>query len=250
MSENVVIVGATSGIGRALSHVMAKRGCRLVLAGRKVEELERDASDVRVRYGVEVAVEPFEAVDYDGFAAFVARCRQSVGGMLHGAVICHGLYADTPQVLGDLPMLKRLIDVNFTSVAWLSECFAADFAQRPERGWLAVISSVAGDRGRQSNYAYGATKAGLSAYLQGLRNRRFRDGVHVLTIKPGPVDTPMLEGRGFENSKIVASPERVAIQIDRAIRRRRNVIYTPHLWRVIMAIIRAIPEPIFKRLRL
>jgi short-subunit dehydrogenase len=139
--------------------------------------------------------------------------------------------------------------VNLTSVASLAEAFANDLAQSPERGWIAVISSVAGDRGRQSNYAYGASKAGLSAYLEGLRNRMFRLGVHVLTVKPGLVDTPMIAERIERHSRLVASPEHVARAIDRGIRHRRNVIYTPWYWRIVMAVVRALPEPIFKRLR-
>jgi short-subunit dehydrogenase len=113
-----------------------------------------------------------------------------------------------------------------------------------------VISSVAGDRGRGSNYVYGSAKAGLSAYLSGLRNRLFAHGVAVITIKPGFVDTSMTAGRLDPKSPLVATPERVAADIDRAIRRRRNVVYTPWFWWPIMIIIRSIPESIFKRLRL
>ena len=126
----------------------------------------------------------------------------------------------------------------------------ANYLESRRRGYLAAISSVAGDRGRQSNYTYGAAKAGLTAYLQGLRNRLYRSGVHVLTIKPGFVDTRMTQGRVNPNSPLVASAARVARDIDRAIRRRRNVIYTPWFWRPIMLAVRALPEFLFKRLKL
>src|SRR5262249_38784825 len=117
-------------------------------------------------------------------------------------------------------------------------------------GYLAAISSVAGDRGRQSNYVYGAAKSALSTYLQGLRNRLWHKGVHVATIKPGFVDTTMTRGRLNPRSRLVASPERGARDIDRALRRRQNVLYTPWFWRPILRVITLIPEPIFKRLRL
>ncbi len=126
----------------------------------------------------------------------------------------------------------------------------ADQLEGSGGGWIAVISSVAGDRGRQSNYVYGSAKGALSIYLQGLRNRLSRHGVHVLTIKPGYVDTPMIRGQAAAGSRLVATPERVAADIHRAIRRRRDVLYTPWFWRPIMLVVRSVPERIFKRLRL
>ena len=144
---------------------------------------------------------------------------------------------------------RRAIDLNFTSAVALLAPLAS-YLEGRRSGYLAAISSVAGDRGRQSNYTYGAAKAGLTAYLQGLRNRLYRSGVHVLTIKPGFVDTPMTRGLVNPNSPLVASPKRVARDIDRAIRRRRNTIYTPWFWRPIMLVVRLVPEFIFKRLKL
>ncbi len=141
------------------------------------------------------------------------------------------------------------MEINLTSAVVLLSLFA-NYLEDRRSGYLAVISSVAGDRGRQSNYTYGAAKAGLTAYLQGLRNRLYRSGVHVLTVKPGFVDTPMTHGRVNPDSPLVASPARVARDIDWAIRRRRNVIYTPWFWRPIMLAVRLVPEFVFKRLRL
>jgi short-subunit dehydrogenase len=134
-------------------------------------------------------------------------------------------------------------------VALLLEKFAT-MMESQRGGCLAAISSVAGDRGRQSNYIYGAAKAGLSTFLDGLRNRMFRVGVHVLSIKPGFVDTPMTLGKINPRSPLVASPDRVARDIDRALLRRENVLYTPWFWWPIMKVIRLVPEPIFKRLGL
>ena len=144
---------------------------------------------------------------------------------------------------------QRTIDVNFTAVVSLL-LLAADYLAKRESGFIAAISSVAGDRGRQSNYTYGASKAALSTYLAGLRNRLFHDGVHVLTIKPGFVDTAMTQGLINPRSPLVASPEQVARDIDKAIQRRRNVLYTRWFWGPIMWIIKSLPECLFKRLRM
>jgi short-subunit dehydrogenase len=126
----------------------------------------------------------------------------------------------------------------------------ANYLEERGRGYIAAVSSVAGDRGRQSNYTYGASKAGLSAYLQGLRNRLHPAGVHVLTVKPGFVDTPMTHGLVNPDSPLVASPEQVAADVDLAIRKRKDVIYTRWFWRAVMLVIGSIPERVFKRLKL
>jgi short-subunit dehydrogenase len=249
MHENVVVVGATSGIARALNAELARRGCALVLAGRNVEELERCAADLKVRFQVPVAVERFDAEMFDDYQAFWKRCAGHFQHDIDGLVVCHGYLPEQPQAQQSFAELRRSFDINFLSPAALLE-IAADYFVQHRRGYIAAISSVAGDRGRQSNYLYGAPKAGLSAYLQGLRNRLHPLGIAVLTIKPGFVATRMTEGRVNPNSPLVAKPEKVARQIDRAIRRRQNVLYTPRIWRLVMAIVRAIPEPLFKRMKL
>lgn len=249
MRENVVVVGATSGIARALNAELARRGCGLVLAGRNMEELERCAADLRIRFPATVAVERFEAENFDDYHPFWARCATHCPEGIDGIVVCHGYLPKQPQAQANFVELRKSFDVNFLSAAALLEIAAAYFVER-RAGYIAAISSVAGDRGRQSNYLYGAPKAGLSAYLQGLRNRLHPAGIPVLTIKPGFVATRMTEGRVNPNSPLMARPQRVARQIDRAIRRRRNVLYTPHIWRLVMAIVRAIPEAIFKRMKL
>jgi short-subunit dehydrogenase len=249
MSENVLVLGATSGIARALCHVLARRGCGLALAARNREELEKTAADLRVRYQGKVFAEPFEALAFDSHPAFFQRCRKRFGGALDGVILCHGYLPDQGESQTDFAEARRTIDINFTSAVSLLHLAAAALEQRPG-SYIAAISSVAGDRGRQSNYTYGAAKAGLSAFLQGLRNRLYRAGVHVLTIKPGFVDTPMIQGRVNPRSRLVATPERVAQAIHRAILRRKNVIYTPWFWKYIMSIIGRIPEGLFKKLKL
>ena len=249
MSERIAIFGATSGIGRALAAVLAGRGARLCLLGRHEEELNRIAADLRVRYGADAAAERFDAEAFDDHATVVERAIERLGGRLDGVVVCHGVMFDQAEARQRAELIRRTYEVNLTSVASVLEPVAARMAERG-RGWIAALSSVAGDRGRQSNYLYGSAKAGMSAYLQGLRNRMHHHGVRVLTVKPGFVDTPMTHGLLDPDSPLVASPQRVAKDIDRAIRRGRSTVYTPWFWRGIMAIIRSIPEPLFRRLKL
>lgn len=249
MSEAYLIVGATSGIAAALCQVLAARGCALILAGRRKDALEAMAADIRVRHQTLVYIEPFDATDFDAQPGFVERAFAQVGGKLDGVVVCHGTLPDADASKLDPQVARACFDVNLTSCVTLLTLLARRFeAQRS--GSIAVISSVAGDRGRQSNYPYGAAKAGLSAFVDGLRNRLHPSGVHVLLIKPGFVDTPMTAGKIDPKSPLVASPERVAKDIDRALQRKRDVLYTPWFWRCIMGIVCWIPEFIFKRMKM
>ncbi len=249
MSDQVLVVGATSGIAKALCHRLAQRGDRLLLAGRDAEELKRMAADLSVRYGTEVATEVFEATDLQSHPDFVRRCFERFEGNLTGAILCHGVLPDQKETETNVAVALRTVEINFTSYVSLLHLLALEL-EKKGLGYLAVISSVAGDRGRRSNYTYGATKGGLTVFLQGLRNRLYHHGVHVLTIQPGPVDTPMISGMFKPGSPLVASPERVARSIQHAIDRRSNVIYTPWFWRPMMTIICAMPEWLFKRLNL
>jgi decaprenylphospho-beta-D-erythro-pentofuranosid-2-ulose 2-reductase len=243
----VLIVGPTSDIGRAIAQVLAAQGRSLILGGRDRDEMQRIASDLRVRHAVAVREEHFDALDFASHREFFARC--CAGDELAGVIACHGYMVDQALADVDPAQASRTIDVNFKSYVSLLAHVAAHFEQR-RAGFICALSSVAGDRGRQSNYTYGAAKAGLSAYLQGLRNRLAPLGVPVTTVKPGFVDTAMTWGLLKPGSPLVASPARVAHDIVRAIDRRRDVVYTPWFWRWIMLVIRSIPEAVFKRLRL
>lgn len=249
MSENVLLVGATSAIARALSRRLAARGCNLLLAGRNTEELESLASDLRIRERQQILVESLDALDLDSHAAFVERSMEAFHEPLQGAILCQGVLYPQSQAGTNWRMSAEMLQVNLTASISILNLLAERFAVLG-RGYLAGISSVAGERGRGSNYVYGASKAGLTAYLDGLRNHLYASGVHVLTIKPGPVDTPMLQASGQQPSRLTASPERVARDIERALRRRKNCIYSPWFWRWIMAVIRRIPEPLFKRMKM
>jgi short-subunit dehydrogenase len=251
----VLIVGATSGIARALARLMAadaasdQRTLGFILASRDEEELTRLAADLRTRSGCEVATIRYDAADLDAAPPLVRDAAMALPGGLQGVILAHGSLPDAEQSRRDPQVARELIDVNYTSMVLLLEA-AADYFEQQKAGFICAISSVAGDRGRRSNYPYGASKAALTAYLQGLRSRLHPLGIPVLTVKPGYVDTGMIWGIVKPDSPLNSTPQRVARDILRAIRRRRNVIYTPWFWRIIMGIVRAIPEFVFKRMKI
>ena len=247
MSGTVVILGATSPIARAIAHRFAEAGHPIVLAGRDVADLERDATDLRLRHGVAASVLRFDAIDFASHPAFVDACVNGAAGALEGVVMCHGYMAEQEDAARDFELARRMIDINYTSAVSVLNPIA-DHLAKVGRGFICAVSSVAGDRGRGSNYLYGSTKAALSTYLQGLRNRLSRSGVGVVTVKPGFVDTAVTFGR--PGVFLVAPPRRVGEDVYRAVRRGRSEIYTPWFWRGIMSIIKSIPEPVFKRMKL
>jgi short-subunit dehydrogenase len=247
MSENILILGATSAIARACAEIFASEGATLILAGRDVPEIELIAADLRVRFGATVHIESFDATQYGDHAAFFQRCLDLTNGKLDGVVFVCGSLADKQAAAVDFTVARGLIESNYTSALSILT-HAANYLEKQRAGWICAVSSVAGDRGRQSNYVYCSAKAGLSTYLQGLRNRLFPSGIAVIDVKPGFIDTAMTFG--LPGVFLVASPEKAARDVRRAIRKRKNVIYTPWFWRWIMFIIKSIPEPIFKRMKL
>lgn len=245
MSEAVLILGATSAIARATAAAFAARGAALYLASRDEEELRRIAADIQVRYGVEVHHGLFDAEATDSHEAFL-KSVVAVMPKLSGVVLAFGYLGDQ-QAARDFNVGAKVITSNFTGAASiLSHC--ANYFEPLQHGFIIGISSVAGDRGRQSNYVYGAAKGALSLYLQGLRNRLYASGVRVITIKPGFVDTAMTYG--LPGLFLVASPQSIGERIVAALRKSADVVYLPWFWRYIMFIIKHIPEPIFKRMKL
>ena len=247
-NEHVIILGATSAMARAVADQLAEKGTRLLLAGRDVAELQRLADDVRLRHGGVCEAAPFDAGDFASHVDFYASCVKQLDDRVDGVVWCVGDMPEQADAAADFAVAKRTIETNYTAAVSVLGIVANDFEAR-KAGWIAALGSVAGDRGRQSNYVYGSAKSALAAYLQGLRNRLHHAGVHVLTVKPGFVDTAMTWGL-VTDSPLTVSPERAAATIVRALRRRKNIVYVPWRWRIIMAIIRAIPEWLFKRLRM
>jgi decaprenylphospho-beta-D-erythro-pentofuranosid-2-ulose 2-reductase len=245
--KGIVILGATSAIARAAAIELGLRGYDLILASRDIEENQALASDVQVRTGANVAAFPFEAEDMPSHEAFFARCRAHFDDGLEGAILCFGYLDDQKHAQHDFKIARRTIDVNYTGAVSILELFAGHFEEH-KKGFICAVSSVAGDRGRQSNYFYGSAKAGLTAYLQGLRNRLYRAGVAVTTVKPGFVDTKMTFAK--PNLMLVAPAEKAAKDIVKAALKGKDVVYTPWFWRYIMLIIQHVPEAIFKRLKL
>ena len=242
---SVLILGATSGIGKALACELAKLHHDLILAGRDAEELDVQARDLAVRYGMKAESFKFDVLLSP--SPFLTAKLQSHGDALEGVILCVGYLGTLERAEGDPEEAKRVLDANFTGCVSALQTVAQHFAAR-RRGTICAISSVAGDRGRQSNYIYCAAKGGLTVYLQGLRNRLHPYGVHVITVKPGFVDTAMTYGK--PGLFLVSSPQSIAQGILKAIQKKKDVVYLPGFWRGVMLAVRLIPEPVFKRMRL
>jgi len=247
VSERIAIVGATSSLGHALAREFAGTGAELVLAGRDAAHLERNAEDLRVRFGVRAEVLRFDVLDYDGHEEAVAKMEGEASSGLTGLVLVQGDQADQEQAQRDFAVARRMFEVNALAPISLLERVGAKMEERGT-GFLCGIASVAGDRGRASNYLYGASKAALATSLDGMRARFAAKGVHVATVKPGFVDTRLTYGR--PGVFLAAPPARVARDIARGVRTGRGRIYTPGWWAGIMALIRAIPDRLFRRLAL
>jgi len=244
--QKILIVGATSAIAEAAARQWAARGAALYLVGRNAARLATIADDLRVRGATQVATQTFEVTDRAAQAPMLEAAWAELGG-LDVALVAHGTLPDQKACEASVDLTLHEIDVNGLSVVALATLLANRFAAQ-RSGTIAVISSVAGDRGRQSNYVYGAAKGLVTRFLQGLRNRLAKEGVQVLTIKPGFVDTPMTAA--FKKGALWATPDAVARGILAAIDKGRDEVYLPWFWAGIMAIIRHIPERLFKRLSL
>lgn len=242
----VLIVGATSAIATETARAYAASGARLFLTGRDLARLDGVAADLRVRGAGAVETAVFDVTDLRRGPEVIEAAWAAFDG-LDVALVAHGVLPDQARCQSSADDALAAIEVNFTSTVALLTPLANRF-EAAGGGCIAVISSVAGDRGRQSNYVYGSAKGGLDRFLEGLRNRLFRSGVAVVTLKPGFVDTPMTAG--LRQGALFATARRAGRAVHRAIEGRRDVAYIPWFWRPIMAIIRALPEPVFKRLRL
>lgn len=244
--KRVVIFGATSAIARATARLLAARGDRLFLVARDATKLEATAQDLRVRGAAAVDVAVADLDDFARHEVLLNEAQRALG-KLDVVLIAHGTLPDQGALERSFEATERELHTNFLSVVSLLTPLANRLEAQGE-GTIAVISSVAGDRGRASNYVYGTAKGAVSLFLQGLRNRLHKSGVRVITIKPGFVDTPMTAE--VKKNALFASPEAVAKGIVSALDRGRDVVYLPAFWNLIMLIIRAIPEPLFKRLKL
>lgn len=240
----LLVLGGTSDIGRAIALSFAKRGWSVQLAGRSLPALEREAADIATRTGAQVSVHGFDVLDSAGFAGF-ADALPALPDMVACVV---GVLGTQERAQTDLAHATEIMRANYEGPALALGVFAERFLARGH-GTLIGVSSVAGERGRGSNYVYGSAKAGFTAFLSGLRNRLAATGVHVLTVKPGFVRTKMVSGKPLPGP-LTAEPEEVGEAVFRAAQRKADVIYTGRRWGAIMAVIRAIPEGLFKKLKL
>jgi decaprenylphospho-beta-D-erythro-pentofuranosid-2-ulose 2-reductase len=244
LPRKILVLGATSGIAEAACRIWAGQGASLFLVARNQEKLNAIAADLLIRGAAFVGANAVDLDDTTTHADLLIHAVNTLGG-LDVAFLAHGILGNQQKAEADFAEASRILHTNLTSpislLTWLG-----NFCAQRHSGTLAVITSVAGDRGRKSNYLYGASKAGLAAFLQGLRNRVDREGVTVLTIKPGPVKTAMTQGmKGYQK---FADVDHVAQSIVKAIEARRDELYVPAKWCPIMFIIRSIPERIFKKL--
>jgi decaprenylphospho-beta-D-erythro-pentofuranosid-2-ulose 2-reductase len=244
--RRLIIFGATSAIAEATAREFAKRGDALFLVARSPERLQALATDLKIRGASNVAVRNQDLRDASAYEGILEQAHTALGG-LDAALIAHGTLSDQKACEASIDKLMDELQTNAISVMMLCTHLGNRF-EAQKRGIIAVISSVAGDRGRRSNYVYGSAKAAVTAFTSGLRQRLRASGVFVVTIKPGFVDTPMTAA--FKKGLLWASAGTVAKDITRAMIKGTPVIYTPGFWRPIMWIIRSIPESVFRRLSL
>ncbi len=245
MSRTVLILGAGSPMARAAAHLLARRGDAVFLAGHEPDELHRLAADLRIRWGGKVGVGRFDALDPASHPGLFAQVLEEFGD-LDQVLVASGHLGPDPRALeGEGP--QRILALNFSGLLPMLGLCATHFERRGS-GVILGVASVAGDRGRQSNFVYGAAKGGFALWLQGLRNRLYPAGVRVVTFKPGFVDTAMTFGK--PGLFLVATPEAAGAALVRALDGGPDVVYFPAFWRGIMALIRAIPEGLFKKMKL
>ena len=242
--KNILILGANSDMAKAVAHEYAGNGCNLTLASRNCNRLNEFAQDLRVRLDVSVNVLEFDILDLSNHRHFIDSLEQVPCGVISAI----GYLGTQESSVDNSAEFMQVTNTNYSAIACFFNEIAHDFAKRGS-GFIVGISSVAGDRGRSSNYVYGASKAAFSAYLSGLRQSLCAKGIHVLTVKPGFVDTAMTKGMDLPE-KLTASPQRVAHDIYKSQTKGRSVVYTMSVWWVIMTIIKVIPEFVFKRLKL
>jgi decaprenylphospho-beta-D-erythro-pentofuranosid-2-ulose 2-reductase len=241
---SILILGAMSDVAQAIAHEYAKHGYDIVLAARKKERLEPLQKDLEIRYTVKAFAVEFDALDFASHASFYKNLPQEVSV----AACVFGYLGDTQKGLTDWKEAEQILHINYTGAVSILNVIASDMMEH-KSGTIIGISSVAGERGRQSNFLYGSAKAGFTAYLSGLRNKCFHSGVHVLTVKPGFIKTAMTQGMPL-NPKLTATPQKIAKDIYKAASKKKNILFSLWMWKYIMRIITSIPEFMFKKMKM
>ena len=240
----MLVLGATSDIAQASSLSLAKLGWDLFLAGRDMERLETIATDIHIRSGATVRCFHLDVLDAESVSSFWNSLPEEPGGVLCAI----GFLGDQEKARQSPELAEVIVRSNFSGLLPIISQ-AANAFEANKCGVIIGISSVAGDRGRSSNYIYGSAKAAFTAFLSGLRARLFSSGVQVITVKPGFVATRMTEKLNLPGL-LTAEPEQVAIDICKAIEKKRDVVYSCWFWRWIMVIICSLPEFLFKRIKI
>ena len=247
--HKIVILGALSAIAEQTARLLAARGCELMLVGRRADRLAEVAADLTVRGAQSVLVTTADLGQIADPFAFMAKAKADLGG-LDAVLIFHGVMRDEALAARDVTALRTVLSVNFNSAIELAAAAALELeTSTGARPVLIGIGSVAGDRGRASNRAYGAAKAGFATYLQGLAQRGASSKVRTVVVKPGFTDTPMTDGLK-KGGPLWTSPARVAKDIVRAIDGGGPTVYSPWFWRWILLILRLLPHPIMSRLKI
>ena len=238
----ILILGAKSDIAQPLAKIYAKKGYHLYLAARNCQELEPFAHNLQIRYKIKAQCLELDILDYAKHKDFYFKLPTKIVGVISAI----GYLGNQQEAQSNIAETQKIIHTNYTGIVYLLNIIADDFEKR-KNGFIVGISSVAGERGRKSNYIYGSAKAAFSTYLSGLRNRLDAYNVAVLTVLPGFVATRMTKDLALP-PRLTASPQQVAGEIYQAQQKRQNVLYTKALWKWIMRIIRNIPESKFKKM--
>lgn len=246
MIKNIYVFGATSKIAEETIKNYAKDNACFYLVGRDLSKIEIVKKDLIARGAEKVCIETCDALDWGKHQTTIENADRELG-QLDLILIAHGTLPDNEGIRNNHIKVIEEFNINCTSI--ISLCtLASTYFEKKCKGTIAVISSVAGERGRQSNFIYGSAKSGVSAYLQGLRNRLYPIGIKVITIKPGMVDTPMTAK--MKKGLLFANPTTVGKQIYKGINIGRDIMFVPGYWKYIMYVIKSIPESIFKKLKL
>ena len=242
---HILILGGNSDIGIAIAQTYAKKEkAGITLASRNLVELEKKAADIAIRHQVETFTEYFDATAFDTHPSFFDQLDPKPDGV----VLAFGETSNQGAAQNDFNIARNCIDTNYTGAVRILE-IAATYFEKKQSGFIICISSVAGDRGRQSNYIYGSAKAGLSVYLSGLRHRLFASGIHVMTVKPGFVRTKMTQGMDLPE-RLTMMPDKLAEKIYLSHKKRKGTCYASFTWWGLMTVIRLLPEWFFKRTKL
>ena len=241
---SVLLLGANSDMAVAMARRFAKNKFDVILAARNTEPLALLKSDLEIRYGVRTEAVVFDALSFADHQTFYKNLP-----FVPDVTICvFGYLGDQQKAMNEWTEAEKTLYTNYVGAVSILNVVAKDYERRKE-GTIVGISSVAGERGRQSNFMYGSAKAGFTAYLSGLRNQLHKNNVNVITVLPGFVYTKMTENLTLPPA-LTAKPEQVAEAVYDAVIKKKNVVYVKWMWRWIMLIIKNIPEPVFKKMKL